>query len=106
MVSGILQVFGACILLVYLPVNVGVVEFPRASCVIMPGDEGAPVVETPTPVLQNVPFPSRLETKGNLANNWKHFRRMWTNYKVASRLIKQPKEERTATLLTCLGPDT
>ena len=31
---------------------------------------------------------------------------MWTNYEVASRLIKQPKEERTATLLMCLSPDT
>ena len=106
MVSEVLRVFGACILLVYLPVNVGIVEFLRASCVVMPGGEGAPVVETPTPVLQNVPFPSRLETKGNLASNWKRFRRMWTNYEVASRLIKQPKEERTATLLTCLSPDT
>ena len=28
------------------------------------------------------------------------------NYEVASRLVKQSKEERTATLLTCLGPDT
>ena len=101
MVLGALQVFGACILLVYLPVNVGIVEFLRASCVVMPGGEGAPVVETPTPVLQNVPFPSRLETKGNLASNWKRFRRIWTNYEVASRLVKQSKEERTATLLTC-----
>ena len=89
MVSGVVEVFGAYILLV-----------------VMPGGEGAPVVETPTSVLQNVPFPSRLETKGNLASNWKRFCRMWTNYEVASRLIKQPKEERTATLLTCLGPDT
>ena len=28
------------------------------------------------------------------------------NYEVASRLVKQSKEERTATLLTCLGPNT
>ena len=70
----------------------------------MLGGEGVPAVETPT-VLQNVPFPSRLETKGNLASNWMRFRRVWTNYEVASRLVKQSKEERTATLLTCLGPD-
>ena len=74
--------FGACILLVYLPVNVGTVEFLRASCEVirvMPGGEGATAVETPTPVLQNVPFPSKLETKGNLASNWKRFPRVWTN---------------------------
>ena len=56
-------------------------------------------------VLQNVPFPSKLETKGNLASNWKRFRRVWSNYEIASRLVKQPKDERTATLLTCLGAD-
>lgn len=71
----------------------------------MPGGEGVPAVKNPTPVLQNVPFLSKLETKGNLASNWKRFRRVWTNYEVASPLVKQSKEERTATLLTCLGPD-
>ena len=30
---------------------------------------------------------------------------LWTNYQVAFRLVKQSKEERTATLVTCLGPD-
>ena len=30
---------------------------------------------------------------------------MWSNYEITSRLVKQPKEERTATLLTCLGAD-
>ena len=70
----------------------------------MPGGEGVLTVETPTPVLQNVPFPSKLETKGNLASSWKRFRRVWTNYEVASRLVKQSKEEKTG-LLTCLGPD-
>ena len=54
-------------------------------------------------VLQNVP--SKLETKRNMASNWKHFRRVWSNYEIASRLVKQPKEERTATLLLCLGAD-
>ena len=30
---------------------------------------------------------------------------MWSNYEIAARLVKQPKEERTATLLKCLGAD-
>ena len=33
------------------------------------------------------------------------FKRVWCNYEIASRLSKQGNEERTATLLTCLGPD-
>ena len=53
----------------------------------------------------DVSFPSKLETRGSLVSNWKRFRRVWTNYEVASRLVKQLKEERTVTLLTCLGPD-
>ena len=70
----------------------------------MPGGERVSTAATPA-VLQNVSFPSKLETKGNLASNWKRFRRVWLNYEVASRLVKQPKEERTATLLTCIGAD-
>ena len=70
----------------------------------MSDDEEAGVVAPPPPMLQNVPFPPKLEMRGNLANNWKGFKRVWCNYEIASRLIKQGNEERTATLLTCLGP--
>ena len=40
-----------------------------------------------------------------MASNWKRFRRVWSNYEIASRYVKQPKEERTAKLLMCLGAD-
>ena len=56
-------------------------------------------------VLANVPFPPPLELTGNLANNWKKFKRVWTQYEIASRLNKQDKAQRTATLLTCLGSE-
>ena len=71
----------------------------------MSDDEKARGVDPPPPILQNVPFPPKLEIKGSLENNWERFKRVWCNYKIASRLIKQGNEERTATLLTCLGPD-
>ena len=70
----------------------------------MPGGKGESSQAT-SAVLQNVPFPSKLKTNRNMASNWKRFRQMWSNYEIASRLVKQPKEERTATLLTCLGAD-
>lgn len=64
----------------------------------MAGGEGASAVETATvPVLQSSLLPLKLETKGNLANNWTHFRGVWTSYKVASHLVKQLKEGRTVT---------
>ena len=72
----------------------------------MSDDEEAGVVDPPSPTSQNVPFPPKLEMRGNLANNWKRFKRVWCNNEIASRLIKQGNEERTATLLKCLGPDT
>ena len=51
----------------------------------------------------NVPLPNKLDVRGNLASNWKTFRRMWNNYEIASRLRHESKELRTATLLTCIG---
>ncbi len=50
-----------------------------------------------------IPLPANLNVRGNLASNWKKFRRMWNNYEIASRLRQESKELRTATLLTCIG---
>ena len=51
------------------------------------------------------PLLSKLDFKGKLAVNWKKFKRLWTNYEVTSRLNTQSGDLRTATLLTCIGPD-
>ena len=99
MVSGIVL---TCVVLVCLSVRVFLVARSSTNFASMPPpDDGGESSGTTPAVLQNVPFPSKLETKGNLARNWKRFRRVWSNYEIASRLVKQPKEERTATLLTC-----
>ena len=69
----------------------------------MPDDEPA---AQPARIMQaNIPFPSKLETEGSTAANWKKFKRIWTNYEIAARLKNEPKALRTATLLTCIGPD-
>ena len=66
-----------CTLLAYLSANVGLGVFVGGNFSAMSVGEGASVVEAQTvPVLQNVPFPSKLESMGNLANNWKRFRRV------------------------------
>ena len=104
MVSGV--VF-TCLFVVCFTVRVFLVRFVAQSSTnfaSMPVGEEVSTGATPA-VLQSVLFPSKLETQGNLASNWKRFRRVWSNYEVASRLVKQPKEERTATLLTCIGAD-
>ena len=106
MVSGIVL---TCVVIVCLSVRVFLVARSSTNFASMPppddGGESSRTTPAAPAVLQNVPFPSKLETKGNLASNWKRFRRVWSNYEIASRLVKQPKEERTATLLTCLGAD-
>ncbi|CAH3165069.1 unnamed protein product, partial [Pocillopora meandrina] len=56
-------------------------------------------------IQSSIPLPSKLDFKGNLAVNWKKFKRLWTNYEIASRLSTQSSNLRTATLLTCIGPD-
>ena len=53
----------------------------------------------------NLPFPQKLDFRGNIATNWKRFKRMWTNYEVATGLDKQGGKTRTATFLTCIGAD-
>ena len=50
-----------------------------------------------------IPLPANLNVRGNLASNWRKFRRVWNNYEIASRLRQESKELRTATLLTCIG---
>ena len=65
-----------------------------------PPQNAAPQFTQPATLL-----PSKLELKGNLAVNWKKFKRLWTNYEIASHLRSQSSELRTATLLTCIGPD-
>lgn len=56
-------------------------------------------------VPSNLPFPTKLDMKGNLSVNWKKFERVWENYEVATGLQSKPKELRTATLLTCIGSE-
>ena len=52
----------------------------------------------------NLPLPSKLELRGDLATNWKTFHHAWNNCEIAAHL-KDPgnpnKPLRTVTLLTC-----
>ena len=71
MVSGVIL---TCVVAACLLVHVSLVARSKSSMNVanMPGGEGESNQATPS-VLQNVPFPSKLETKGNMASNWKRF---------------------------------
>ena len=61
--------------------------------------------EPPPAVITSIPFPTMLKLSENPADDWKKFKRRWTNYEVASRTDKQPPEVRVASFETCLGDD-
>ncbi len=53
----------------------------------------------------NVPLPPKLEVRGDIGGNWRKFKRTWDNYEIVTRLNEENQRYRTATLLTCIGPE-
>ena len=54
---------------------------------------------------RNIPIPKKLDITGNLATNWRTFKRDWRNYEIASKLAKEDMEIRVATFLACIGSE-
>ena len=53
-----------------------------------------------------LPPPSPLDIHGaQAADNWKKFKRAWTNYALAMELNKKAETVQVATLLTVIGED-
>ena len=50
-------------------------------------------------------MPKPLKTEGNLASNWKKFKRAWDNYAIVARLNRFEDEFKTATILSCIGEE-
>ncbi|CAC5379319.1 unnamed protein product [Mytilus coruscus] len=68
--------------------------------------QAEPAIEmAAVPPLFNIPFPGKLDLDGNISTNWKKFKRTWDNYEIASGLSTKDAKLRTATLLTCIGPE-
>ena len=63
-----------------------------------PGRGGKPRINVPPP-------PTKLDISGNLEVAWCKFKRSWTNYEVATGLVDETSEYRTAVLLTTIGDD-
>ncbi|PFX13399.1 hypothetical protein AWC38_SpisGene22515 [Stylophora pistillata] len=52
----------------------------------------------------NVPVPPKIELSGNIANNWKQWKQVWSDYELVTRLNDQTDEYRVAAFITCIGP--
>ncbi|BES90768.1 Reverse transcriptase (RNA-dependent DNA polymerase) [Nesidiocoris tenuis] len=59
--------------------------------------------QSSTAHFSNIPLPSKLELKGDVAANWDFFKEEWNDYEVASDLDKQPEAKRVATFKVSLG---
>ena len=64
----------------------------------------APVVLSHA-IQSNLPVPSRLDTRGNIAENWKRWKQVCDFFEIASRLNQQENQVRVATFITCIGSD-
>ena len=73
----------------------------------MPADPlnegGQEAVQAPI-FTSNVPVPPQIELSGNLANNWKQWKQVWSAYELVTRLNEQTDEYRVAAFITCIGP--
>ena len=47
--------------------------------------------------------PRRLDTTANIADNWKLWKQMWTNYMVIANLDSQSSEYKVALFFLCIG---
>ena len=68
--------------------------------------ESEPEIEADMAVVPPlIPFPDKLDLDGNIATNWKKFKRTWDNSEIASGISGKDTKLRTATLLTCVGAE-
>ena len=60
---------------------------------------------TPETSVHGIVPPEKLQTKGNIAENWKTFKQVWTNYAIITNLDKQTEKYRVALFLHCIGTE-
>lgn len=53
----------------------------------------------------NLPTPKPLVMDGNLATNWKAWKKAWSRYEIATGIDKQSALVRASTLLSVIGED-
>ena len=68
-----------------------------------PNEGGQQAAQAPI-FTSNVPVPPQIELSGNLANNWKQWKQVWSAYELVMRLNEQTNEYRVAAFITCIGP--
>ena len=66
----------------------------------------APVAVTaPTLSINGILPPEKLDIKGNIVENWKTFKQMWSNYAIIMNIGSQSQQYQVALFLHCIGPE-
>ena len=68
-----------------------------------PNEGGQQAAQAPI-FTSNVPVPPQIELSGNLANNWKQWKQVWSAYELVTCLNEQTNEYQVAAFITCIGP--
>ena len=67
--------------------------------------QGSMMQQPPVGAMAGIMPPGRLDTTVNMADNWKVWKQMWTNYMVIAKLDSQTPEYKVALFLHCIGVD-
>ena len=68
--------------------------------------EGSDNMVSAMPTLPfGIKLPPPLKTDGNLATNWKRYKRTWDNYAIVARLERFDEKCKTAMFLSVIGED-
>ena len=55
--------------------------------------------------MAGIMLPGKLVTTGNVADNWKVWKQMWSNYMVIAQLEMKPPAYKVTLFLHCVGVD-
>ena len=56
-------------------------------------------------ISSNVPLPPHFNTSGDLAAQWKKYKQLWDSFEIVTGLKERDSGYRTATFITCIGPE-
>lgn len=68
-------------------------------------ENAAAPVMLPHAIHSNLLVPLRLDTRGNIIENWKRWKQVWDSFEIASRLNQRENHIRVVTFITCIESD-
>ena len=64
-----------------------------------------PLATAHSAINSHIPLPPHFITSGDLAAQWKKYKQLWDSFEIVTGLTERDSTYRTATFITCIGPD-